>query len=171
MAGQPPFAVHILLTVGPKSVYLDMAERLLDPVGGIPAPPPSTRIPDARRASPPSGVCRLSASARTHRTNPCAPGARVGVSNVRPTGSGRRIKASHDRTPVSRVPPGLGARHRSACPHALADAPALETIPLYADATDNPVRGSPGESAAWIVTSPYLLHPDRSPGQYGTTGR
>src|SRR5262245_15680646 len=29
MAGQPPFAVHISLAVGPKSVYLDMAERLL----------------------------------------------------------------------------------------------------------------------------------------------
>src|SRR4030095_6128971 len=29
MAGQPTFAVHISLTVSPKSVYLDLAERLL----------------------------------------------------------------------------------------------------------------------------------------------
>src|SRR6266487_3573698 len=29
MAGQPPFAVHISLTVSTKSVYLDLAERLL----------------------------------------------------------------------------------------------------------------------------------------------
>jgi hypothetical protein len=29
MAGQPPFAVHISLTVSSKSVYLDLAERLL----------------------------------------------------------------------------------------------------------------------------------------------
>src|SRR6266516_6142300 len=29
MAGQPPFAVHISLTVSTKSVYLDFAERLL----------------------------------------------------------------------------------------------------------------------------------------------
>jgi hypothetical protein len=29
MAGQPPFAVHISLTVSTKSVYVDLAERLL----------------------------------------------------------------------------------------------------------------------------------------------
>jgi hypothetical protein len=29
MAGQPPFAVHISLTVNPESVYWDLAERLL----------------------------------------------------------------------------------------------------------------------------------------------
>jgi len=29
MAGQPTFTVHISLTVNPKSVYLDVAERLL----------------------------------------------------------------------------------------------------------------------------------------------
>jgi hypothetical protein len=29
MGGQPPFAVHISLTVNPKSVYWDLAERLL----------------------------------------------------------------------------------------------------------------------------------------------
>src|SRR5436309_6815740 len=32
MAGQPTFAVHISLTVSPKSVYLDLAERLLGSV-------------------------------------------------------------------------------------------------------------------------------------------
>ena len=29
MAGQPPFAVHVSLTVNPESVYWDLAERLL----------------------------------------------------------------------------------------------------------------------------------------------
>ena len=35
MAGQPTFTVHISLTVNPKSVYLDVAERLLDAGGRL----------------------------------------------------------------------------------------------------------------------------------------
>src|SRR6266567_8799000 len=46
MAGQPPFAVHISLTVSTKSVYLDLAERLMlvavsartSPPRGMPMP-------------------------------------------------------------------------------------------------------------------------------------